>query len=348
MAKGRLAQRLRALRTRGWPGRRVTQVALGQALDVSPALISSWENEENPTIPPTYRLEAYATFFATERSVESEPYRVLTELTEDERARRDELLAELMRLGDDDAPGATSPFEGTLWHFPSDEEVTIVCSELPQERLERMPYTDPDKPDYVELYQYADLDALLEIFGHIRAVNPTLHVHVRVGTRMVPDEYTDHLVLLGGVDWNPVTEATLAEIELPVRQLARQDDSAPGGFEVGEGEQREVVAPVLGKQNVLKEDVAHFYRSVNPFNKKRTVTICNGTYQRGTLGAVRALTDEGFRDRNDQYIRSRFAGANTFSIISRVRVVNGVVITPDWTKAGNRLHEWPVEPRAGH
>lgn len=339
MADGQLARRLRSLRTRGWPGRRVTQVALGEALDVSPALISSWEKA---TVPPVYRLEAYATFFATERSVEKEPYRVLslTELTEDERARRDDLLDELIRLSDEEEPDVESPLESTLWHFPADEDVTIVCSELPRDRLERMPYTDPDMPDYVELYQYADLDALLEIFGHIRAVNPTLHVHVRVGTRMTRDEYTDHLVLLGGVDWNPVTEATLAEVELPVRQIARQDDSAAGGFEVGEGEQREVIAPVMGRQNVLKEDVAHFYRSVNPFNKKRTVTICNGTYQRGTYGAVRALTDEGFRDRNDQYIQDRFAGANTFSIISRIRVVNGVVITPDWTNAEDRLHEW--------
>jgi hypothetical protein len=164
---------------------------------------------------------------------------------------------------------------------------------------------------------------------------------------MVPGEYANHLILLGGVDWNQLTASVLPEIELPVRQTGRPDDeSSPGGFEVGEEEPRTLLAPVLLKgegHDVLKEDVAHFYRSTNPFNKERTVTICNGMYQRGTLGVVRALTDKDFRDRNDQYIQARLAGADTFSLICRVRVVNGVVITPDWTKAEYRLHEWSAK-----
>lgn len=329
---------------------------LGNALGVSPALISSWENETSPAVPPAHRLEAYATFFATERSVENTPYRLLghTDLSDDERARQQELFTELVSLSDQ-APGdepseAGSPFEGTLWRYPDGEDITIVCSELPQERLAQALYTNPEMPDYVELYKYADLDALLELFGHIRAANPLAHVHIRVAAELGPDEYATHLVLLGGVDWNQVTAELLTEIELPVRQVARLADEMPGGFEVGEAEQTQRFTPVLQKledHDVLKEDVAHFYRATNPFNAKRTVTICNGMYQRGTLGVVRALTDEKFRDRNDHYIRTRFAGQTSFSLISRVRVVNGVVITPDWTDQDNRLHEWPAE-RATH
>lgn len=319
---------------------------------MSPALISSWENTENHTVPPVHRLDSYATFFASERSVESTPYRVLaiSDLAEDERVRRNELLTELVELTDptpDDEPsGAPSPFDGTLWQFPQGEDITIVSSELPHKHRVQVPYMDPHMPDFIESYKYADLDALIELFGHLRAANPTARVHIRVGSEMGPDEYANHLVLLGGVDWNQVTAILLPEIELVVRQLQRPEESNPGAFEVGEGEQREVLSPVLrrsGEHDVLREDVAHFYRSTNPFNVKRTITICNGMYQRGTLGVVRALTDEEFRKRNDHYIHTRFAGADTFSIISRVRVVNGVVITPDWTMAADRLHEWPAE-----
>jgi hypothetical protein len=64
-------------------------------------------------------------------------------------------------------------------------------------------------------------------------------------------------------------------------------------------------------------------------------------YGRGTLGAVRALTDIRFRDRNSAYLRERFGAAESFSIISRVPVVAGMGLTPDWTVADNRLHEWP-------
>ena len=58
-------------------------------------------------------------------------------------------------------------------------------------------------------------------------------------------------------------------------------------------------------RKILLEDVALFARAVNPFNRKRFVTICNGMYGRGTYGAVRALTDERFRDRNMEYIQAR-------------------------------------------
>ncbi len=60
----------------------------------------------------------------------------------------------------------------------------------------------------------------------------------------------------------------------------------------------------------------------------------------GVYGAVRALTDARFRDRNAAYVQGRFAPEQTYSILSRVTVVRGEVVTPDWTIADNILHEW--------
>ncbi len=86
-----LARRLRALRKQGWPGKRITQEQLGEAFDVSVPLISSWERPRDPVAPPEHRLEAYATFFATSRSVERKPFRLLalSQLTEDEQVLRE-------------------------------------------------------------------------------------------------------------------------------------------------------------------------------------------------------------------------------------------------------------------
>ncbi|MFD1047362.1 helix-turn-helix domain-containing protein, partial [Kibdelosporangium lantanae] len=95
------ANRLRALREERWPGTHVTQLqlaeALGGAKPLSISLISSWENATKPAFPTKNRLKSYATFFATERSLASSPYRLLAEaeLTDDERDERDELLEEL-------------------------------------------------------------------------------------------------------------------------------------------------------------------------------------------------------------------------------------------------------------
>lgn len=345
-----LARRLRGLRVEGLAGVRVTQRDLGIAIDASGPLISSWESQKDPTPPPRNRLDSYATFFATDRSVAQTPFCVLpaSQLTDDERTRRDELLQELTSLwnevkGQQPDLGAVDVFTQGHWHFPPDEDITIVCSELPPDYREPMPYTDPDAPDYVESYKYADLDALLELFGHLRAANPHSDVLIRTADDVVADDFTSHLVLLGGVDWNPITAELMRHFDVPVRQTTREDESVAGGFVVGEGVDERRVSPKLqarGKQEVLIEDVAHFFRAPSPFNDKRTVTVCNGQYARGVYGVVRALTDKRFRVRNETYLRERFDNDKAFSIVSRVKVFLGETVTPDWSGGEDVLHEW--------
>lgn len=347
-----LARRLRALRTQGLAGQRITQSDLGDAIGASGPSISSWESRDRPKAPPRERLDSYATFFATERSVTQRPFRVLhaPQLTNDERTRRDELLQELTSLwnrvnGHKPSPTTVDVFDNGLWHFPPGEDITIVCSALPPDYLKPMPYTDSDAPDYVALYKFADLDALLELFGHLRAANPTSNVSFRAPVEVKTDDYTSHLVLLGGVDWNSITAELLHRIDVPVRQLARVSESMSGGFQVTDGKARRLFAPVMrteGGREILVEDVAHFFRAPSPLNEARTMTICNGMYARGVYGAVRALTDARFRERNETHLRERFAEEKTFSVISRVKVILGDTVTPDWSNPDDVLHEWPV------
>ena len=49
-----------------------------------------------------------------------------------------------------------------------------------------------------------------------------------------------------------------------------------------------------------------------------------------------------FRDRNEEYVEKRFGGFPCFSLLMKVSVaLNGEALTPDWTLADTRLHEWP-------
>jgi hypothetical protein len=229
------------------------------------------------------------------------------------------------------------------WFLPDRQQITIVCAPLPQDLRERMPYTDPRDPDYIELYTYADLDSLLELHGHIRAANPDTDVFVRTATTLSTDDYSSHLVLLGGVDWNLLTRTVLDRINLPVRQVSLAAKDEPGYFEVLDGDGGREFPPTLrrdGGDIELLEDVAHFFRGPNPFNRARTLTICNGMFGRGVLGAVRTLTDKRFRSRNAAYAATRFVGQASFSILARVPIVDGKVVTPDWSVPENRLHEW--------
>lgn len=368
-----LAARLRRLRAEFRPGRRLTQDELAAALGVSVPLVSSWESSRQSVVPPDGRLEDLATFYAVQRSTEAGAPRLARadELTEPERGQADALLAELMALrgpvesttparakvsqlrrrsaGDN---GVRLPLVygadtigGGSWYFRDQRPVTIVCARLPGDMLAQMPYTNPSDADYARLYTLADPDALIELFGHIRAVNPQSQVHFRAVDEVAADDLTDHLVLLGGVDWNDVTRDLADRMKLPVRQQTRlgaahEHDAC---FEVEDGQNPQQFRPVLGPPGdrvTLQEDVGYFFRGQNPYNAQRSVTICNGMFGRGTYGAVRALTDARFRDGNEAYVRERFAGKKAFSILARVPIVRGETVTPDWTIPRNRLHEW--------
>lgn len=367
-----LAQRLRSLREERWPERKITQPQLARVLGkqrpISVPLISSWESRTSPVIPPTNRLDAYATFFATDRSVADGSLRLLRpdELTEAEREARDTLKKELVQLRNNAqrttatlpaAAGATtrrypsvaSPLASGLWHFPDGAPVTIVCAELPDEMLANLKYANPRHPDYIKLYRYADLDSLFELYGHTRATNPANQVNLRAAHQLTNDDYTTHLVVLGGVNWNIVTSSVLSRLSLPVRQVTDWAANKTPYFEVtADGKpvqyesqlQKPADASEAAGEPVLREDIALFARAVNPYDRELTVTVCNGMYGNGTYGAVRALTDVRFRDRNYSYVQENFKGKGEFCILTRVTIENNVAVTPDWTIPGNVLFKW--------
>ncbi len=366
-----LAQRLRSLREERWPGRKkLTQPelarVLGEERSTSVPLISSWESRTNPVIPPLERLDDYATFFATERSVADGAPRLLPldELTEVERGARDLLKKELVQLRNNAQRAITtssaasaanpryaavaSPLAAGLWYFPDGAPVTIVCAELPDEMLKNLKYANPRHPDFIKLYRYADLDSLFELYGHVRATNPATQVNLRAANQLTNDDYTTHLVVLGGVDWNTVTLSVLNRLQLPVRQVTDWDANKIPYFEVAVDGKLAQYKPQLNPADTdelpdnpeLRADVALFARAVNPYDRELTVTVCNGMYGNGTYGAVRALTDARFRDRNNSYVQENFRDKNEFCVLTRVTIENGVAVTPDWTIPGTALFKW--------
>ncbi|MFF5290288.1 helix-turn-helix domain-containing protein [Paractinoplanes globisporus] len=349
-----LAERLRKLRKSRWPDVSITQAELAEALSgrkkASVQLISSWERTSDPTPPPEDRLNAILTFFSTRRSISTRPYRLISEqdLTADEAAARAELEAELFSLrsaavSNGEAPEievATSPpsiVGRGPWHYKVGP-VVIVCAERGGETP---PATnDPDRP---KLSRFADLDSLMELHGHIRAVNPDLNVRFVGASEMVEDDWTAHVVLLGGIDWNEATQEAMRLTPVPVRQVSDDADPSRGCFEVvDEGETQPFVPEFedRGGGRVLVQDVGHFFRAPNPMNRERTITVCNGMYGSGVYGAVRTLTHDVFREKNSDYLAQRFRG-DTFSLLFRVQVLNGVATTPDWTDPETVLHTWP-------
>jgi hypothetical protein len=364
-----LAQRLRALRDGHWPGLRITQPQLALALSdgkpLSGPLISSWESQVQPVIPPLSRIDAYATVFATRRSFTADgPRRIKSEdLVPEERVTEEELRRELRALRSRalavERAGGTPGQEGSSasarsyaspvslssgpWFFPDRERITIVCPRWPPNMLERIPYTKTNDPDYTELLTYAELDSLVSSYGHLCAANPVSQVEYFRSGLLPPESYYSHLVSLGGPDWNVVTASLFRRLSLPVRQMANWAEQGGQFFQVeddADAAQHHPVLEQVGDEEILLEDVALFARAPNPFNRDRTATICSGMYGRGTYGVVRALTDPIFRERNARYLADRFGDSPSYCLVVRVEVDNNKTITPDLTQERTRLFEW--------
>jgi transcriptional regulator with XRE-family HTH domain len=334
-----LARRLKALRR----DRSIPQRALADALGISVALVSAWESETNPAAPPLSRIRDLATFYASPRSGQRELLRD-DDLSPDERDYREELVSELRSLVADAArPSALpvpAPSRSTLW-FPPGEDIRIVCGKLDELDTRGHPYTREDDLNYTDLLTFADADALIELFGFLRKVNPDSDIRFfrvdRLPAEGSADHLASHLILLGGVGLNVLTDEVLRRAELPLKQEEDHTITDVGEIFVLPGGKRFVPEMTNG---VVTEDVGLLARTPNPFHSGRTLTICNGVFARGVLGAVRALTDDKIRRQNEQYLTSRFADTDRFAILMRVPVLLGKAQTPDLQNARTRLYEW--------
>jgi hypothetical protein len=341
-----LAQRLKHLRQQ-WP--RLTQDQLASAFSaeerLASATVSSWESLKTPKLPPVHRLNAYARFFSTRRSVEGEPRILrLDELTPDEQREYEKLAADLLRLrsaASGESPQTEQTFKRS-WLFPDAGRITLVCAKLPADQIG--PFGDPSNPNYTALQTYADIDALVELFGHIRAENPASEAYFRTPSEVRRDDLTGHVILLGGVVWNDITGRLSDMAKLPIKQVEHLDlDSGEIFIANVDGEAREFWPQwqdKAGAKRVLTDDVGLLARVPNPLNASRTLTICNGIHSRGVYGAVRTLTDAGLRDGNERYISSHFGDAESFAILMSVPVIEDQTITPDFYTPGVVLYQW--------
>jgi hypothetical protein len=317
----RLARALRDLRESMWPDVELTQAQLAKAFcsehRVAAATLSSWESATNPKTPPAARISAYARFFCTERSLKGEPHLLAEdELTPEELKRSREIEAQLLDL----SPGQDRETRGI---FQFDEgPIVVICPDAPDEV--RGSLANEDDPNFTKLQQYGDMDALLMLYGHLRAETPSLDVLHRLAGEVVPDDYSTHVILLGGVGWNEWTRRMQRALrQVPVKQIAVKDLKAGDVFRIESDDGRRFFYPEyeeLGEDRELGVDVACIARLTNPFKANRTVTICNGIHSRGVLGAVRCLTDPMVRRVNEKYLSMRFPSGE-FAILLRVGIV---------------------------
>jgi transcriptional regulator with XRE-family HTH domain len=227
-------------------------------------------------------------------------------------------------------------------------------------------YAYPWHANGVESLWNGDMDAVIELHGHIRAENPGSDVRWLLDTDVTADDLAGgHVIILGGGQTffersGSVLDYLARRLNLPVtRGFPPEDPEYGGSFAVAldddgrpdvEGRNRETHCPQFyvesgqrvleHEQPVLEYDVALLSRSQNPLNLAATITICTGIFSRGTYGAVRTLTDSHLRARNEKYLDEHLDLTN-FWMLMHVPVLTtptgAQTVTPDLTRPFHRL-----------
>jgi hypothetical protein len=234
------------------------------------------------------------------------------------------------------------------FHFDAGP-IVVICPDLPSGA--RGPLADERDLNFTKMQQYGDLDALVELYGHLRSENPTLEVLHRLGSQVESDDLFGHVILIGGVGWNEITRAIQRALgRVPITQTEVDDLKGGDIFHSHTSSGVQAFYPKYELQDERKEviwDVGYLARLRNPFKVNRTLTICNGIHSRGVLGAVRCLTEPRVREENEKYLADNFPNGE-FAILLKVPVVGNKTLPPDLQDPEARLFEWPPnngEPR---
>jgi hypothetical protein len=345
----KLARALRDLRESTWPDHVLTQSQLAKALSsegrVAPATLSSWESTTNPKTPSAARLSAYARFFCTQRSLDGGPHLIREDqLTPAEHDQLRQIESQLLELFNPEEPKRRRSFQ-----FEAGP-VIVICPDAPPEM--QGPLADERDPNFTKMSKYGDLDALIELYGHLRAENPSLQVFHRLASEVASDDLSRHMILLGGIGWNEVSRRIQSAVsQVPITQRAVDDLKGGDIFQVetSSGAEPTRFYPEYEDPGTRKEliaDVGYLARLRNPFKINRTLTICNGVFSRGVFGVVRCLTDASVREENEKYLEERFP-AGEFAILLRVPVVTNETLSPDLQNPDARLYEWTPNQSGG-
>jgi transcriptional regulator with XRE-family HTH domain len=344
----RLAERLRALREQKHLTQKQLARVLGGAETISIATISLWEKPGSDRLPPAQRLEAYARLFCTNRSFESDRPRLLSsgELTEQERERETELYDELISLRELAARSASALAtargpRSALWHFADPIAVSIVCSDA----VEPPPYAEPSHLNYSRYARYADLDALVTVYGQVKADNPARMVRTLPTVRLVQDFALNHLIYIGGAA-SDAASLFAQDLPLPAAEEIPGSDPVTHLFRCSVGEETREFRSFRDDEGALVQDVGLIARGPHPLIPGGTVTLLSGITSRGVHGAALCFVDSHLRETNERYLESAFGSAESFCLLMNIPVQNDLALPPNLWRENTRLYEWSMETGA--
>jgi hypothetical protein len=267
------------------------------------------------------------------------------ELTEQERERESELHDELVSLRERaQSTNVTAAAKGprsALWHFADPIAVSIVCSDA----VDPPAYAQPSHLNYSRYARYADLDALIAVYGQVKADNPVRMVRILQTGRLAQDFALNHLIIIGGAA-SDAASLFAQDIPLPVGEEIPGTNPLTHLFSCTIGEETREFRSVWDDEGNLVQDVGLIARSPHPIIPGATVTLLSGITSRGVHGAALSFIDSHLRDTNERYLENAFGDVESFCILMNIPVQNGTALPPNLWRESTRLYEWSAETGA--
>ena len=269
------------------------------------------------------------------------------ELTEQERERETELYDELIALRERAQSTSTlvtaKGLHSALWHFPDPIAISMVCSDA----KEPPPYANASDLNYTRNARYADLDALITVFGQIKADNPAQMIRILPTDRLVQDFALNHLILIGGAaSSDEVARSFAQDIPLPVATEIPGTDPVTYLFRATVGQEEREFRSLRDDEGTLMQDVGLIARAPHSIVPGGTVTLLSGITSRGVHGAALSFVDAQLRETNERYLESAFGNVESFCILMNIPVKNNIALPPNLWRENTRLYEWSAETGA--
>ncbi len=216
------------------------------------------------------------------------------ELTEQERERESELYDELLALRE--RAQSTGPAASVAREQPAPRASQLDLEHSGRARrsasyvpMRRIPLLTPvtSHLNYSQYARFADLDALLEVFGQVKADNPESWIRILSPASLAADFALNHLIIIGGAAVEKAAPGFTQDVPLPAVQIVPLPTGLPGETHVFRYETEGLeFGSSYTEDGTLTRDIGFIARAPHPIVPDRTVTVVGGITSRGVHGAV--------------------------------------------------------------
>jgi hypothetical protein len=180
-----------------------------------------------------------------------------------------------------------------IWGLKDGDHVIVVCSELPniEERQFVKDVEDESKREFIYNLKYGDVDAYFEVIVTLLRLFPKIKLRILSSgeVEQIRADFTQHLILIGGPDYNSITKKYLK------KGITQIDYRCPETNECSSIHPNEIVIfdRASGQEYcefTSEKDFGYFERIKNPDDPRKNIILIGGCHTIGVTGAVKAFS----------------------------------------------------------